>query len=899
MPTQTAACRHCGQPVSSGARFCQNCGADVSVEQSEMATISYGGPARKSAQDSALELLRQETLGEYEILDELGRGGMATVYLAHDIALDRRVAIKVMSTALPDEGLAERFRREARTAASLSHRHIIPIYAVRERGELLYFVMKFVAGQSLDPILKAGPLPIPVAQVILSQAASALGYAHRRGVIHRDVKPANVMLDDDGWVLVTDFGIAKVPSATGLTLTGVTVGTPAYMSPEQCMGKEVTGASDQYSLGVVAYEMLTGRKLFTATTAMAMMYAHFHDAPVPLRQIRPEIPEALEASVLRMLAKEPEERWPKIDDAFTAPVLSHNDPLIEQLVKLATSGGHGARAARISTPTSPIPPARRGTRAAPTATTVPSVPPAAEPAAPPAGPPPRSSETEQMTVAGPPPSAPAALAGATGTAAAPRPSQVAAPPKRTTVTLTGRSQPVWRGWMGWAGLAAVFAVAGGWYVMSRPRTLPAPPAQTTDTTKVRPAGGDTGTSTGAGGTGKIDTTTTAKPPVGGEPPRAAGLARVELSPSRLTLDPGKSAALAANLFAADSSPFRERRRVSWRSSAPKVADVDSRGTVRAAAPGVATITATVDGKSATADVQVRSPTAVPVAQVTVTPADPKVPIGKTLALTAQLVDAQKRALNDRQAIWSSSDSTIASVSSSGVVTARRTGAAIITASAEGQSGRVTVTVPTAQVATVVVAPSPGTLKPGATVQLAATPRDAEGAPLANRKVTWGSSDTKVATVSDGLVTAREAGTATITATVDGVPASVSVSVVAAVDPAAERARATQEITRTLDAFTTALNARDLNGVREIYPGMPAKFEDGWKSMFNSQGFNRLNAVRGQNSPIKFDGDSASTFFAVKCKPDYSGRPADSFTINYQAIFEQTGGKWLLRRLDVK
>ena len=203
-----------------------------------VATMSLSAlQGRKSTTEAALELLRHETLGEYEILAELGRGGMATVYLAHHIALERKVAIKVMAPALMDEGLAERFRREARTAAALNHPHIIPIYGVYERSSLLYFVMKFVAGQSLDPILrKLGHLPVRVARTILAQAASALGYAHRRSVIHRDVKPANIMLDDEGWVVMTDFGIAKAPSATGLTLTGVTVGTPAYMSPEQCLG---------------------------------------------------------------------------------------------------------------------------------------------------------------------------------------------------------------------------------------------------------------------------------------------------------------------------------------------------------------------------------------------------------------------------------------------------------------------------------------------------------------------------------------------------------------------------------------------------------------------------------------------------------------------------------------
>src|SRR5260370_976741 len=158
---------------------------------------------------------------------------MATVYLAHDIALARNVAIKVMSRALfADAGFAERFKREARTAASLSHPNIIPIYAVKEGGRVLYFVMKFIEGRPPDSIIKElGALPIPMVQAIVNQGGSALGYAHKRHVVHRDVKPANIMVDSDGWAVVTDFGIAKVSEAHGLTMTGATVGTRSYMSP--------------------------------------------------------------------------------------------------------------------------------------------------------------------------------------------------------------------------------------------------------------------------------------------------------------------------------------------------------------------------------------------------------------------------------------------------------------------------------------------------------------------------------------------------------------------------------------------------------------------------------------------------------------------------------------------
>ena len=318
---------------------------------------------RKPYQDPFLDLLRTETLGDYEILGELGRGGMATVYLAHDIALDRKVAIKVISSAMVDEAMAERFRREARTAAALNHPHIIPIYAVRDRNPLLFFAMKFIAGQSLDPILRgAGALPIPMVQAILSQAGSALGYAHRRGVIHRDVKPANIMIDDEGWVLVTDFGIAKVSSAAGLTGTGVTVGTPAYMSPEQCLGKDLTGASDQYSLGMVGYEMITGQPPFKGDSAMALMFARFNETPKPIQDLRPDCPPALADTVMRMLDGEPEKRWPTMDDAIGAvgaQTLPHDDPVRRQLIAMAVSGENSRIVSRLSTPTSPVPPARR------------------------------------------------------------------------------------------------------------------------------------------------------------------------------------------------------------------------------------------------------------------------------------------------------------------------------------------------------------------------------------------------------------------------------------------------------------------------------------------------------------------------------------------------------------
>ena len=357
---EAATCGKCGTPIAPGQRFCAGCGADVSGAQGNVATafVSKQDLARSTMSATALhDVLRHATIGEYEVLAELGRGGMATVYLGHDIALDRKVAIKVMSPALlTGEGMVERFKREARTAASLSHPNIIPIYAVKESDQIVYFVMKFVEGRPLDSIIKeTGKLPIAMVQQILQQVGAGLGYAHKRGIIHRDVKPANVMVDTEGWAVVTDFGIAKVTETKGLTMTGATVGTPSYMSPEQCAAKELTGASDQYSLGVVAYEMLAGKLPFAADSIMAIMYAHFNEPPPPLEEARPDVPPEIAAAVRKMLAKEPENRFPTVEDAISAigvPALAPDDPVRTQLMTLAASNKNTEMLKRLTTPVS-------------------------------------------------------------------------------------------------------------------------------------------------------------------------------------------------------------------------------------------------------------------------------------------------------------------------------------------------------------------------------------------------------------------------------------------------------------------------------------------------------------------------------------------------------------------
>src|ERR1051325_719960 len=370
MAARDFSCTRCGASVPGAPSLGPRCGAAIPVEARGPATaVSAARAASKEmAGDALLDALRQATLGEYEIQAEVGRGGMATVYLAHDLALDRKVAIKMLAPALllMGEGMVERFKREARTAAALTHPHIIPIYTVREADRVLYFVMKYVQGRPLDAIIRdVGPLPLRLVRTILAQVADALGYAHRHGVIHRDIKSANIMLDEEGWAVVTDFGIAKVVQAEGLTVTGVTVGTPTYMSPEQGDNRDLTGASDQYSLGIVGYEMLTGKVPFQGDSVMSVMYAHFNQRPRPVAELRPDCPTNLAAAVMRMLEKDPALRWPSMDDVVAAcgrPSLRHDDPVRSEMITLAKAGGPPRLLAHVKTPTSPIPPARPPTR---------------------------------------------------------------------------------------------------------------------------------------------------------------------------------------------------------------------------------------------------------------------------------------------------------------------------------------------------------------------------------------------------------------------------------------------------------------------------------------------------------------------------------------------------------
>jgi serine/threonine protein kinase len=279
---------------------------------------------------------------QYALEGEIGRGGMSVVYRARDIRLNRPVAIKVLPPELAyDPAIRTRFTREAQTSAQLAHPHIVPIYDVGEREGIAYFVMAIVTGGNLADLLAREPrLPLPQVRKILTEIAEALHYAHLRGVIHRDIKPDNILLDgESGRVMVTDFGIARaIEAGTRLTVTGSAVGTPTYMSPEQAMGeRELDGRSDIYSLGILAYQMLTGRVPFTAGNAMALLLKHVGEQPRPIAELRPDTPRALREAIDRALMKEPEDRWPSaaaLRDALVAnemPVASwrpeHREPV--------------------------------------------------------------------------------------------------------------------------------------------------------------------------------------------------------------------------------------------------------------------------------------------------------------------------------------------------------------------------------------------------------------------------------------------------------------------------------------------------------------------------------------------------------------------------------------------
>ena len=274
-----------------------------------------------------------QNLGNYQITGFLGEGGMASVYRAHQAAIKRDVAIKLIKVGMGDQAqFMQRFAREAQTVAALNHPHIVKVFDYGQEGDLAYLVMELQPGGSLANLIEAGQIPTARIAAILDQVASALDYAHRQGIVHRDLKPQNILLDPDGNAILTDFGIAKLlnVSTASLTQSGVAIGTPTYMAPEQWQGLPVDGRTDIYALGVVLYQMLSGQLPFQGDTPFSVMHKHIYDTPPSVISDRPQLPPAVDQVLRTALAKSPDDRYKTAGEmaiAFRAALAGQSLPM--------------------------------------------------------------------------------------------------------------------------------------------------------------------------------------------------------------------------------------------------------------------------------------------------------------------------------------------------------------------------------------------------------------------------------------------------------------------------------------------------------------------------------------------------------------------------------------------
>jgi serine/threonine-protein kinase len=328
-------CTDCGTWNRAAAARCTRCG----VPLPEVSAPPLEAP------DEELTDLRRVTGNRYTVVKRLGSGGMAHVYLAKHAALGRPVVIKVLHRTLARESeMRERFRREAEAAARLVHPYVCAILDQGASGDIVYLVMPYYAGGSLADLLsRSRTLPFATAASIGAQVACALDYAHRRGVVHRDVKPDNVLFDEDGNAVLTDFGIATARFHGRLTATGRAMGTPHYMSPEQAMGRLVDGRSDLYAVGLLLYEMLAGHPPFDGADSYAVGYKHVHEQPLPPEQSRADLPPALSAVVMRCLAKQAADRYDRgfdLCDALLGFLAGQGPPGDARAARVARLGGH-------------------------------------------------------------------------------------------------------------------------------------------------------------------------------------------------------------------------------------------------------------------------------------------------------------------------------------------------------------------------------------------------------------------------------------------------------------------------------------------------------------------------------------------------------------------------------
>jgi serine/threonine protein kinase/uncharacterized protein YjdB len=692
--TVSLSCTQCGTAVAANDRYCPRCGAAQGTA-APRASASIELPAP----DLVLEKLRRATLGSYEIRGELGRGGMAVVYLARDLRLDRSVAIKVMLPGLfLTQGMAERFLQEARIAARLYHPNIIIVHAVEQTDDLFYFVMNLVEGAAVDELLKSrSPLAIDEVRWILVQAARALHHAHGEGVVHRDVKPANLMINTKGDVIVSDFGIAKVGESSHLTRTGAAIGTPAYMSPEQVMGLEIGSASDQYSLGVAAFEMLTGRPPFGGAV-LQIQWGHAHEAPPSIVSLRPDCPPTMADAVMRMLAKAPADRWPSLD------------PLVSVFAEgLPLDGGSARRALQASAV------AIRGERAV------------------------SQSDALARTPLSPIPMRDASNSGARDVASASA-TLIRCSPQ--TVTLSAGETVTLRATVTDTRGVMLSQVPVQW--VSSDEQIARVSAR--GDVVARRAGRAVIRATAGNATGESTITVEDAP-----------IVRVAVTPPTVMVRVHDQQRVSARALDARGD-VREGAILEWMVDDPNVATITSDGLVQGIAIGETRLRVRHGSIESPVSVTVRAPS---VAMVRILPEAPSVEVGDATLLVAEAVDAVGNVLPARDAFWEIADARIATIDASGAVTGVSHGRVRVRATIDGVAVEKTVAVRAVPLASMSLRLSSDRVTVGDRVQLQALGRDVRGRDIGAIALPIGavtSENPMVASIdADGTIVARGAG----------------------------------------------------------------------------------------------------------------------------------------------
>jgi serine/threonine protein kinase len=772
------ACGSCNSPLLPGEVFCPACGARHGARPQE---------ARPADQLRAAHLrkLEESTRGRFEFLRELGRGGMGTVYLAREIDLDRLVAIKVLaSNWLTDDAMVERFRREARTIASLRHPSIVHIHGVGQLDDVNYFIMDFIDGVSLSKVLRShGRLSIAASQAILYQVGSALSYAHRsnRGVIHRDIKPGNIMLDAEGNSFVTDFGISKVAESpsSGLTMTGLIMGTPEYMSPEQCRGDTVTYASDQYALGAVVYAMLSGAPPFTGPDYRVLM-GHTTEQALPIQQLRPDCPDELARVVMRMLAKAPADRFGDIKDALKAtgvrPLLP-DDPIRDELMRLVADSQSIRRAEKRLLATGPS-----GGEATPTSVRILLPPQLLEP----------GDEIDLRATA--------VLANGEETESgeilweSEDPSIARIDPTTGRLVAVGVGSAVIRART--ASVAESVAIEIGTPRVVQLTIVPAVFELEVGATQQL-------TTEPRGRRGQILTRTVLW---SSSDPQTAGISEQGLvrahhvgSASLLAHCDGVGATsnvkviaprvasvrivgVPASLGVGSASPLRAEARdargarlerpIDWSTSDPAVARIGADGVLHALARGQVHVIAACEGTSARVSIDVKS---APVVRLNVSEPPVGLVAGDTFHLDARPVDALDRPLEEPVA-WAVDNPAVLESLGAGRFKAHDPGNATVSAASGGVTAQIKLHVEKLRAASVTIGPLPQKFQVDDQVQLSVVVRDQRGG-LLEQPVRWASNDPWIARVTDaGLLIGASPGDVAITAQCDDAQDSAVVSV---------------------------------------------------------------------------------------------------------------------------